>query len=428
MSESIRGADERLKWFLKVIEGAGGEVCSTESRHNPINIFCEDRDSGDDTFNISEAAGYTQTSHDTSFDTSTTRITDKGRAYLSTLAAEVEPTDWAARVVDIREEGAGFWAACSGCQESVDGYVSPKDYPYSAAFGCQPGGGCSECGGLGVKWDTADYDAMATSMLADMAAEEAGEIDLYDDKVQAGIDWTMRQWGETLGLQTWTRGDGSESVEGDVGAEIHTILVDAGLRDPETNEMAALRAQPQASANDQLTADEAWSDLLDKDDRTSPEDQPEMCLITAGELADYMARAQPQAREDAQPVGWLRAVDEEMVCAHLGIADAGDSYETAKKKLASLIQWNIAVATDPRVGGHPAPDALRAIEMLRASEGDSVTILCNNPEATDLDDAMAVVCCGPWTDWKDRRFYGRDVSDALSKALAALQAEQKGGA
>ncbi len=27
------------------------------------------------------------------------------------------------------------------------------------------------------------------------APAEAGEIDLYDDKVQAGIAWTMRQWG-----------------------------------------------------------------------------------------------------------------------------------------------------------------------------------------------------------------------------------------
>lgn len=68
-----------------------------------------------------------------------------------------------------------------------------------------------------------------------------------------------------------------------------------------------------------------------------------------------LLRAQPQAREDAQPVGWLRAVDEEMVCAHLGVAEAGDSYETAKKKLASLIQWNIAVAMDLSVGGEAQP-------------------------------------------------------------------------
>lgn len=155
---------------------------------------------------------------------------------------------------------------------------------------------------IGATQDASDLRAVLKALASrEEAPAEAGEIDLYDDKVQAGIAWTMRQWGETLGLKTWDMGDGSESVEGDVGAEIHTILVDAGLRDPETNEMASL---PQASDDDQLTAAEAWSDLLDKDDRTSPEDQPERCLITAGELADYMARAQPQAREDAQPVAY----------------------------------------------------------------------------------------------------------------------------
>lgn len=95
------------------------------------------------------------------------------------------------------------------------------------------------------------------------APAEAEEIDLYDDKVQAGIAWTMRQWGEALGLKTWTQGDGSESVEGDVGAEIHTILVDAGLRDPETNQMAALRddSQPVAGMRVHLVRSKAFGDL-----------------------------------------------------------------------------------------------------------------------------------------------------------------------
>ena len=38
------------------------------------------------------------------------------------------------------------------------------------------------------------------------------------------------------------------------------------------------------------TIDEAWTELLEKDDRTSPEDYPEMCLITKEELADFMRR------------------------------------------------------------------------------------------------------------------------------------------
>lgn len=138
---------------------------------------------------------------------------------------------------------------------------------------------------------------------------------------------------------------------------------------------------------------------------------PDRRMVTVRDLVDaYDAQRKPQAREDAQPVSCQSCGGEVQgwVCQGCGL--------TFCERDGRL------------VAEHPAPDALRAIEMLRASEGDSVTILCNNPEATDLDDAMAVVCCGQWTDWKDRRFYGRDVSDALSKALDALQAEQKGGA
>lgn len=47
------------------------------------------------------------------------------------------------------------------------------------------------------------------------------------------------------------------------------------------------------------SASQAWQELLDKDDRNSPEDYPEMCLITFGELREFMSRgtmtAQPTA-------------------------------------------------------------------------------------------------------------------------------------
>lgn len=120
-------------------------------------------------------------------------------------------------------------------------------------------------------------------------------------------------------------------------------------------------------------------------------------------LTERNISCQPQAREDAQPVGWLRAADEEMVCAHLGVAEAGDSYETAKQKLTSLIQWNIAVAMDPSVGGHPDPDALRvAVEALKriGSARDR-----RQPFQSDTELLM-------------------QVEHEASEALAALQAEQ----
>lgn len=49
--------------------------------------------------------------------------------------------------------------------------------------------------------------------------------------------------------------------------------------------------------------------------------------------------------------GWVAAVDRELVCAELGVANADDSLEVAAKKLNDLIMWHVQVATDPAVNG-----------------------------------------------------------------------------
>jgi len=40
---------------------------------------------------------------------------------------------------------------------------------------------------------------------------------------------------------------------------------------------------------------------------------------------------------------WIRAIDEAMVGAHIGVANIGDDYGTAKEKLNSLICWSVEV-------------------------------------------------------------------------------------
>ena len=45
--------------------------------------------------------------------------------------------------------------------------------------------------------------------------------------------------------------------------------------------------------------DQLWQDLLDKDDRTSPAEYPDMALITHGELAAMLRLAADSA--SAQP-------------------------------------------------------------------------------------------------------------------------------
>lgn len=51
------------------------------------------------------------------------------------------------------------------------------------------------------------------------------------------------------------------------------------------------------------------------------------------------------------PEGWLRAIDEALVTAHIGVANAHDTYEQAKAKLDNLIGLHVDIATDPAVNG-----------------------------------------------------------------------------
>lgn len=68
---------------------------------------------------------------------------------------------------------------------------------------------------------------------------------------------------------------------------------------------------------------------------------------------------------------------------------------------------------------HPAAAAMRMIEELRADEGNSVTILCNNPEADTRMEQCAIECSGHWTGFNDLRFYGESVAQALAHAMLA---------
>lgn len=61
--------------------------------------------------------------------------------------------------------------------------------------------------------------------------------------------------------------------------------------------------------------------------------------------------AQLEGAKQAASSGWLRAIDDELVCSFLGIAKPEESYEQAKLKLSRLIAWHVGVACDPGVNG-----------------------------------------------------------------------------
>lgn len=59
------------------------------------------------------------------------------------------------------------------------------------------------------------------------------------------------------------------------------------------------------------------------------------------------------------------------------------------------------------------------IEQIRTVEGNSVTIICDNPEADSGDMQAAVDVSGDFTAWNKERYWGESWTEALRKAADA---------
>lgn len=75
----------------------------------------------------------------------------------------------------IDEEHDGYWAPCSGCYETEDGYPVGT-YSHSEALRCALGSGCSECGGLGAVWDATEWEGYAAFCAEQDAKRDAVRI------------------------------------------------------------------------------------------------------------------------------------------------------------------------------------------------------------------------------------------------------------
>ena len=89
------------------------------------------------------------------------------------------------------------------------------------------------------------------------------------------------------------------------------------------------------------------TDLTDEELATLPKGRHTLGIIGTYGVDGYVP-AQPAP---SIPDGWLRAIDEALVVAHIGVANESDTYEQAKAKLDSLIGLHVDIATDPAVNG-----------------------------------------------------------------------------
>jgi len=72
-----------------------------------------------------------------------------------------------------------------------------------------------------------------------------------------------------------------------------------------------------------------------------------------------------------------------------------------------------------------ALDIMCLINELRADEGSSVTLSCDNPEFTPNNDANHIEVFGDWTNWHSQHVYGPTLKDCLKKALDAKMTMEK---
>ena len=89
------------------------------------------------------------------------------------------------------------------------------------------------------------------------------------------------------------------------------------------------------------------TDLTDEQLSSLPKGRHMLGIVGTYGVDGYVS-AQPA---HSIPEGWLRAIDEALVVAHIGVANESDTYEQAKVRLNSLICFHIDVATDPAVNG-----------------------------------------------------------------------------
>ena len=97
-------------------------------------------------------------------------------------------------------------------------------------------------------------------------------------------------------------------------------------------------------------------------------------IVDAAIMAMGASAPKPCAQPaSSMPYGWLRAIDEALVVAHVGVANESDTYEQAKAKLDNLLGFHVDAATDPAVNGgwklvpiEPTDEMLRAIRAQRS--------------------------------------------------------------
>lgn len=281
------------------------------------------------------------------------------------------------------------------------------------------------------------------------AADPNGEI--FD----SGVEHAINLLAKALGVTNWVPAEGSEEYDTDVMGTLMNIMTAKGLYDDETGAWATLAAaapavgaEPVASSTSHIHLDEWRCSVCNK---SAPEEWRVFGVC-------YRCGAQRSIDRRERKIASLKAEIKilegnatppdhggrealRLAVGHLDrmakfIKEANVDYHCGSYSLAGLdkdlptiraaLSLPQSASAEPPA---PADDAwlrsvetVNLIEVLRAAEGDSVTILCDNPDFNGQANC-AVECNGAWTGFQDRRFSGDTIMDCLRGASVARASE-----
>jgi hypothetical protein len=100
-------ATPKVLLLLQMMDAAGGPISASD--HGPclLNYFCDDTETGSDTFNQAIDAGYVRTEFNSMFESSTAYLTNKGREAIAAARSfefaqkQQEPIAWVKDLLDL---------------------------------------------------------------------------------------------------------------------------------------------------------------------------------------------------------------------------------------------------------------------------------------------------------------------------------------
>lgn len=124
----------------------------------------------------------------------------------------------------------------------------------------------------------------------------------------------------------------------------------------------------------------AWQELCERDDRTSPEEYPDMCLITQAELAEFMSRAatpSPSPASAPSPAGGVREALEQVILLRIKALETPP--RSAKKDFAieelGFILGRIAALSSPATPEPALAGGVRLPDEMTLAIKDALSIM-----------------------------------------------------